>query len=35
MKNKKELIALEKELIHRYQPKLNISHKYKVSNKTF
>lgn len=35
MENKEELIAFEKELIHLHQPKLNISHKYKISNRAF
>mgnify|MGYP001047697438 CR=1 FL=1 len=35
MESKQELIALEKELINMHQPKLNISHKYKISNKSF
>jgi excinuclease UvrABC nuclease subunit len=29
---KQELITLEQELIFKYKPKLNISHKYKISN---
>ena len=35
IENKQELIALEKKLIQKYQPKLNISHKYKISNRAF
>jgi hypothetical protein len=32
---KEKLIDLEKELIFEYKPLLNISHKYKISNKKF
>lgn len=33
IEDKEELMMLEKELINKYQPVLNISHKYKISNK--
>ena len=33
LEDKKELILLEKELIQKHQPVLNISHKYKISNR--
>ena len=33
LEDKDELMLLEKELIHKHQPVLNISHKYKISNR--
>mgnify|MGYP000023440035 FL=1 len=33
LEDKEELIFLEKELIHKHQPVLNINHKYKISNR--
>jgi hypothetical protein len=33
IEDKDELMVLEKELIHKYQPVLNICHKYKISNR--
>ena len=35
VEQKEKLIDLEKELIFEYKPVLNISHKYKISNKKF